>query len=196
MKYAAIGLVAASVLALAGCSGTPADSPSGAPKPASTDVAAGPTSSPITGVGNTDDPLCAAAQANIDDSNSLESKTSDLTTMLQDPGFLTGNDTTALKAWGKDMLSLTDTATTFYQTGVDQTKGEAVNADFVTLSTFVDTYTTALAQAASDATSIKDFMSTIQTLFTSDGVTAAVKAAPAAATSVSAYLGTRCGFTG
>ena len=39
MKYAAIGLVAASVLALAGCSGTPADSPSGAPKPASTDVA-------------------------------------------------------------------------------------------------------------------------------------------------------------
>ena len=195
MKFAIAGLVAASALLLAGCSGSSDDDNSAAPSATPTVAAQGDTSTPQPSVGNLDDPLCAAAAQNIDDSASLQSKTGDLTTMLQDPSFLTSGDATALNQWGDDMLTLTGSTKAFYELGVEQTKGDPVNADFVTLSGFVDDYSTALAQAAADAESPKAFMTTIQTLFSDGDVTAASQAAPAAAQNVAAYLGTRCDLT-
>lgn len=195
MKFAIAGLVAASALLLAGCSGSPEEDNSAAPSVTPTVAAQGDTASPAPSVGNLDDPLCAAAAQNIDDSTSVQSKTGDLTAMLQDPSFLTSGDATELNQWGEDMLTLTDSTKAFYVLGVQETQGNPVNADFVTLSSFVQDYSSALAQAAADAESPKAFMTTIQTLFSDDDVTKASQAAPAAAQSVADYLGTRCDLT-
>ena len=198
MKIAIIGFAAGTALLLAGCSGSSDDDTSAAP-----DASASPTTTALAGdetkapdVGNLDDPLCAAASESVDDAEAITSKTSDLTTMLQDPTFLTGGDTAALNQWGNDMLTLVSSTKGFYETGVQETAGEAVNADFATLSTFVTQYSTALAQAAADAKSTTEFMSTISTLFTDSDSQAAVAAAPAAAQNVATYLGTRCDLVG
>lgn len=183
---------AVTALLLAGCSGSPAEEPTGAPN-----TSADPTTSaPAPSVGNTDDPLCAAAQENIEKSAELQSKTGDLTEMLQDPSFLTSEDPAALNQWGEDMLVLIESTGSFYELGVSETAGDPVNADFVALGTFVDQYSTTLAQAAADATSPTDFITDVQELFTDSDITAAASAAPAAAQSVATYLGERCDITG
>ena len=184
--------IAVSALLLAGCSGSPEEEPTGGPTAAETPA----TSSPAPSVGNTDDALCAAAQENIDQSMELQSKTGDLTEMLQDPTFLTSEDPAALNQWGADMLVLIDSTKGFYVLGVSETAGDPVNADFVALSTFVDQYSATLAQAAADATSPTDFITDVQELFTDSDVTAAASAAPAAAQNVATYLGERCDITG
>lgn len=196
MKLAILGLAAGAALLLAGCTSSPEGDPSTSPSPTSTVVADGSTSSPAPTVGNLDDPLCAAAKDNIDAAMALQSKTSDLTTMIQDPTFLTSGDPSALNQWGDDMLTLTASTKSFYQLGVEQTAGEDINADFVALGAFVQNYSIALAQVASDAKSNTDFVASIQTMFSSDDITSAAKAAPAAAQNVATYLGTRCGLTG
>ena len=95
-----------------------------------------------------------------------------------------------------DMLTLIASTKGFYETGVQETAGEDVNADFATLNTFVTQYSTALAQAAADAKTTTEFVSTISTLFTDSDSQAATAAAPAAAQNVATYLATRCNITG
>jgi hypothetical protein len=92
------------------------------------------------------------------------------------------------------MLELTSSTKDFYVLAVKETQGEDVNADFVILGDFVDKYSIALAKAASAATSPAEFLTTIQTLYSTDDVTAATQAAPAAAQNVGTYLATRCGI--
>ena len=196
MKITAKVATLAAVLLLAGCSGGSGDnSNSASPSPShtSTVVAEGPTSSPAPSVGNLDDPLCAAALDNMTDANNLESSTSDLTTMIQDPSFLTG-DAKKLNQWGDDMLELTSSTKAFYVLAIKETKGDDVNADFVTLSDFVEKYSVALANAASTAKTPAEFLTTIQKLYSAEDVTAASKAAPAAAQNAATYLSTRCGI--
>jgi len=194
MKFVSISIVAiaASAPVLAGCSGSPDEDVTGAPTPEQSQT----TNAPAPSVGNTDDPLCAAAQENIAKSEELQSKTGDLTEMLQDPGFLASEDAGELNQWGADMLVLVDSTKGFYVLGVKETAGDPVNADFEKLSTFVDQYSTTLAQAAADATSPGDFITDVQELFSDSDVTAAASAAPSAAQNVATYLAERCGITG
>ena len=196
MKIAiGIAALAATALALTGCSGSDDDA-STAPTSGPTTVADGPTSSAKPSIGNLDDPLCAAAQESLAVADTLESTAGDLQTMLQDPTFLTSTDVTALNAWGEDMLTLSGKTLTFYQTGVDETAGEDVNADFVALTGFVSDYTITLAQAAADAASPAEFMTTIQTAFADASVQDAATGAPAAGQNVATYLLDRCGQIG
>jgi hypothetical protein len=181
---------------LAGCSSSPSDDTSGDPAPSSTATAVADGSTATPTIGNLDDPLCAAAQQNVEDSQELESKTSDLTEMMQDPTFLTSDDATDLNQWGDDMLVLVGSAQDFYDLGVQETAGDDVNADFQTLSTFVEKYSQTLAQTASDAATPTEFFTTIQDVFSDPDITAAVQAAPNAAQNVADYLGERCDITG
>ena len=196
MKLATFGTIAAATLLLAACSGgdEPTD-PTGAPSTTPTVIAEGETSTPEPSVGNTDDALCAAAEQNIQDASELEAKTTELTELMQDPEFLTSTDATALNEWGDTMLELTGASQEFYELGVTETQGDPVNADFVTLSSFVELYSTALAVAASEATSTTEFFTDVQGLFTEAEVREIGEAAPTAAQNVATYLGTRCDIT-
>ncbi|MCR6711169.1 MAG: hypothetical protein NVV57_00115 [Demequina sp.] len=196
MKTAKIAVTAlGAILLLAGCSGSSGDESSDAPKPSTTPtaIAEGDGSSPVPSVGNLDDPLCAAALDNITDATNLESQTSDLSEMIQDPTFLTG-DAAKLNQWGDDMLELTSSTKDFYVLAIKETQGEDVNADFVALSDFVEKYSIAMAKAASAAGSPAEFLTTIQTLYSADDVKAASEAAPQAAQNAAEYLSTRCGI--
>jgi hypothetical protein len=196
MKIAVFGFVAAASLVLAGCSGdTPADTDTPNATPTPTAVAAAPTNTAGPAVGNLDDPLCAAAKVNVDDAAALESKTEELTALMQDPTFLTGEDTTALNEWGKDMLGLTESSKTFYALGIEKTTGD-INADFVILGGFVDKYSSALAQAAADAKSTTEFMTSMGTFFSSEELSELATDAPEAAQNVATYLGELCGPIG
>jgi len=196
MKIAIFGFVAAAALVLAGCSGdTPADTNTAKPAPTNTVAAEGPSSTAGPVVGNLDDPLCAAAKANIKDAAALQAKTSELTELMQDPKFLTEGDTTALNAWGDAMLELSDASKAFYALGIEKTTGD-INADFVTLGTFVDKYSTALAQSAADAKDTTDFMTSMQTFFSEEELAAVAQAAPEAAQNVASYLGDLCDTIG
>lgn len=186
--------LAGGVLLLAGCSGAADDTTS--PEPAQTDATAAPTSEADPTVGNLDDSLCAAAEASIEVANQLESKTDDLTTMLQDTTFLTTEDATDLNQWGEDMLTLTTKTQEFYQLGVTETAGEDINADFTTLTGFVEKYTIPLAQAAASAETPAEFVTGISDTFSDPDVQSAVSAAPTAAQNVATYLGERCDVTG
>jgi|GEM_PF-2085891 len=193
-----VGIAGAALVVLAGCSGSPDTDATTAPGPtanATTPTVASEASTPQPSVGNTDDPLCAAAQENLTQAADLESKTTDLTALLQDPTFLTSGDASELNQWGQDMLVMTASTKTFYELGVTETAGEDINADFVTLGAFVEKYSDALANAAADADSPKGFLEDVQQLFGSADVMEAAQAAPAAASNVASYLGTRCEIT-
>lgn len=194
MKLATLGTIAAATLMLAACSG--GDEPTG-PTPSNTPtvIAEGETSTPGPSVGNTDDALCAAAEQNIQDATELEAKTTELTELMQDPEFLTGTDATVLNEWGETMLELTGASQDFYELGIAETEGDPVNADFVTLSSFVELYSNALAVSAAEATSTADFFTDMQDLFTEAEVREIGEAAPTAAQNVATYLGTRCDVT-
>jgi len=194
------GLTAATILVLAGCSGSPDADPTDALEPTSptSPTSTAPTndaSAETPSVGNTDDPLCAAALKNFEQANDLNAKTSDLQALLQDPDFLTSGDATELNAWGEDMLAMSSATADFYALGVSETAGEAVSADFETLGAFVESYSTALAKAAADAASPEAFLTSVQEVFASDGVLESAQDAPTAASNVATYLGTRCELT-
>jgi len=192
MKIATVGLTAFATLLLAACSGSPDAPESPAPSSAPTDVASSETSMPEPTVGNEDDPLCAAAKVSLEASAELEAKVNELQELMSDPSFITSADGSVLNAWGADVLELTAPSKDFYELGVTETEGDAVNADFVAMNAFVDTYTIPLATSAADAGSPGDFFGEMQTLLTDDEVRTALTEAPQAASRIAVYTVARC----
>lgn len=194
MKIVTIGFVAAAALALAACSSGEDPTESAEPSTSPTVVAEGETSSPDPSVGNSDDPLCAAALQNIEDATALEEKTTELTELMQTEDFLTDDDPSVLNAWGDEMLLLATAGQDFYKVGIAETEGDDVYAYFVTMNDFVETYSKALALSASEATSNTEFLTDVSTLFTEAEVVKLGEDAPEAAMAIAEYLGTRCGI--
>ena len=160
MKILTIGCIAAATLALAACGGGDDPTTSASPDTSSTPTIAaeGPTSTPEPSLGNSDDPLCAAALKNIEDAADLEAKVGELQTLVQDADFLTKDDPTVLNEWGDELLILVTSGQDFYKVGITETEGDDVNAYFVTMNDFVETYSKALALSASEAKSNMDFV--------------------------------------
>jgi hypothetical protein len=195
MKIAAIAFAGATALALTACSGgdAPADE---SPAPSTSPTLIAESTTPDPEIGNQDDALCAAAGANLEEAAELEAKTQELTDLMQDPAFLTDTDPTVLNEWGEDLLALTAGTKEFYELGVDETEGEDVNADFVMLDTFAQSYSIALATAAAEAESTMDFFASMQELFTDASIRETLQAVPDAASNVGVYLTERCDITG
>ena len=198
MKTATICLFATATLALTACSGSPDPAESVEPTTSATPtvIAEGESSTPEPSVGNTDDPLCAAALQNVEDATALQEKTEELTELMQSSDFLTDDDPTVLNEWGEEMLLLATAGQDFYKVGVAETEGEDVYAYFVTMNDFVETYSKTLAQSAADAESNTEFLTGVSTLFTEAEVVKLGEDAPAAATEIATYLTERCDIQG
>lgn len=195
IRTSIVGAVCAA-LVLAGCSSDADDSPSGAvgsPDDSSTIIAEG-TIDPGD-IGNIDDPLCASAVDSVEASEELVATSEELNELMSDPDLLTGDDASTLNEWGDSILELTETTNAFYDEAVELTAGEDVNADFVTLQSFVELYSRAIGQAAADAATPQDFFETVGEMFSDEETLAVLEEGPAAAESVAAYMAERCDIT-
>lgn len=188
-RASSLGASFLAAFALAACSADPepASTASASDSAASSEASAAPTSL------EANDAFCELAIQTVPLADEITAQTAGMQELIS-TALATG-DITAVNTWGSELATLDEQMLEFYAEGRQYLEGEAIEAQWTTMESFIRDYSLVLAQRAATSSDTQSFVAAMAEISTADGVAQLLVDGPAAASEIRVYIDDRCGET-